>query len=66
MPYKRKTRTEWDIQGYYDKATGWELVTCAATWKEARESLKEYRANEPGIPFRAKKLRVKLSEEQAA
>jgi hypothetical protein len=63
MPYKRKTRTEWEVQGYYDKATGWECVTGAETWKETREYLKEYRAAEPGIPFRGKRIRVKLTEE---
>lgn len=58
MPYVRKTRDEYNIEGFY--AYGWEPVTCEGTWREARKRLQEYRENEPGTAFRIKKARVKL------
>jgi len=58
MSYTRKTRDEYNIEGFY--AYGWETVTCEDTWREAREMLKCYRENEPGTAFRIKKARVKL------
>ena len=58
MAYQRKTRDYWDIQGNY--GFGWESVTVEDSWKEARGRLKEYRENEPGIAFRAKKRRESL------
>jgi hypothetical protein len=56
MPYQRKTRDELEVQGDYGQ--GWECATGAATRREARDYLKEYRANEPGVPFRIKVIRV--------
>jgi DNA polymerase IIIc chi subunit len=44
------------IQGVYDRHYGFETVTSEETLKEARERLKEYRKNEPGIPFRIVKI----------
>lgn len=64
MPYKRKTRDYWDIQGNYGQ--GWEVVTAADTWKEARQYLKEYRENEPGIAFRARKKRERIEESEVS
>jgi hypothetical protein len=57
--YIRKTKDEFEIQGYYSDQYGWEMVTAEETWKAAKEMLKCYRDNEPGIPFRIKKVRVK-------
>ena len=58
--YKRKTRDYWDIEGYY--AHGWESVTAEDAWKDARAQLKCYRENEPGVAFRARKRREKITE----
>ena len=64
MRYKRKTRDYWDVEANYGYGDGWEAVTAEETWKEARERLKEYRENEPGVPFRARRKRERI--EQAA
>ncbi len=58
MAYTRKTRDEYNIEGLY--CHGWEVVCCEDTRREARERLREYRENEPGMAFRIKKARVKL------
>lgn len=47
--YIRKTRDIFEVQGNY--GCGWECVTAEETRKEAKERLKEYRANE-SVPFR--------------
>ena len=60
MAYKRKTQDLWDIEGYYSRETGWECVTSEEDWKEARERVKEYRENEPGIPFRVTLHRYRI------
>jgi len=58
MAYQRKTRDEYEIQGkYYGK---WELETTETTYKEAREQLKTYRENVPGVQFKIVVKRVKL------
>ena len=62
--YQRKTRNLFDIEGLY--AHGWEPVTCEETRKEARERLKEYRANEPGTAFRIRKYRERIETQTAA
>ena len=55
--YVRKTEDEFDIEGDYGQ--GFELVTCEVTRPAAKTTLKDYRANEPGILFRIRKHRVK-------
>lgn len=62
MAYKRKTRDEYQIQGYYDPRTGWEEVTAEDTRKAAKEQLKCYRENEPGTPHRIVVKRVPIQE----
>jgi len=59
LPYKRKTREEWEIQANYGYGHGWECVNTETTLENARRSLKEYRDNEP-YPFKIVKKRVKL------
>lgn len=59
-PRARKTRDYWAIEGYY--AGGWEEVTEESTWREARQRLKEYRENERGTAFRARRRREKLGQ----
>lgn len=56
--YIRKTEDEYEILGDYGQ--GWELVTTETNRKDARETVKTYRANEPGVPFKWKKRRVKI------
>lgn len=58
-PRARTTEDEWTVQGNYGH--GWEDLTAAATWKEIKQNLREYRENEPGTAFRAIKRRVKIS-----
>lgn len=60
MAYKRKTYDEYQIQGYYGNIYGWEEVCSEETWSDARQTLKEYRENEPGISFIVVKKRVKI------
>ena len=60
MAYQRKTHDEYQIHGDYGQ--GFEEVTAAATWKEARQYRKEYRENEPGISFKIIKRRIKNHE----
>ena len=62
MPYKRKTRDEFQIHGYYGPQYGFEEVTAEDTYKEARARLKEYRENEPGVPFKIAAKRIKIEE----
>lgn len=56
--YKRKTADEWQVLGDYGQ--GFELVTAAATKKEANQYLKDYQQNEPGISFKIVCKRIKL------
>lgn len=56
-----KTRTIWVVQGNYGYGHGWEDVTAAETWKETKDYLRDYRANEPGVPFRAIRRRERIN-----
>ena len=56
MSYIRKTEDEFDILGNY--GFGFEVVTCETTWSQAKSTLRDYRNNEPGTPFKMKKHRV--------
>ena len=58
MAYKRVTRDEYEVQGWY--ADCWECLCTEDTLKEARERLREYNLNEPKYPHRIKKKRVKI------
>ncbi len=58
--YTRKTVDIWEIQGNY--GCGWECVTAEETRKEARERFREYTENEPGVPFRMKLKREKITK----
>lgn len=55
--YKRKTVDEFQIHGNF---TGeWEEVTAESTRKEALVNLRLYRQENPGVPFKLVKKRVK-------
>ena len=58
--YKRLTRDEWRVMGYYSPQYGYECVDTLDTRAEARESLKTYRENERGVSFKIVKKRVRL------
>ena len=51
---------EYDIQGDYGYGHGYETVTCEETLEAAKEMLECYQANEPGIPFRIKRVVVEV------
>lgn len=55
---KPKTEYEFDIQGNYGYGDGYETVTCEETYGDALEQLKIYRENEPGVPFRIKRVKA--------
>lgn len=59
MAYVRKTEDEYEIQGCYQY--GWECVTTEVTYRDAREQIRTYRANEPGVAFKIVHKRVKLN-----
>jgi hypothetical protein len=56
MAYIRKTVDRWDIMGNY--GYGWECECSEYTWKEAKQTLKEYRKNGGGC-YRLEKHREK-------
>ena len=60
MAYTRKTRDLWVLEGNY--GYGFEEVTYSDTYAEAKQDLKDYRANEP-YPFRIKHRRVPIAEQ---
>ena len=62
MAHTRKTRDYWSIQQYTGGQYGWEEVCADATWKEARQTLKEYRENQPEYPVRARCKRERIEE----
>ena len=47
---------EYEVQGNYSQ--GWESVYTADSMKEARDIVRDYRLNEPTIPFRIVAVRV--------
>lgn len=47
----------WAVQGNYGYGHGWEDVTAEDSWSEAKARLREYRENEPGVPFRVRRKR---------
>jgi hypothetical protein len=55
----RKTEDVWTVQGNYGQ--GWEDLTSETTRAEAKQRLKEYRDNEPGVSHRLVKQRLKKS-----
>ena len=56
-----KTEALWIVQGNYGYGHGWEDVTAAKTWKEAKGYLRDYRENERGVPFRVIRRREKIN-----
>lgn len=63
MSYTRKTRDEFEIAGDYGQGDGFECVTTETTLRAAREQVRTYRENEPGIPFKIITRRVRINKE---
>lgn len=59
MSYKRKTIDRWDIMSNY--GYGWECECSEYTYKEARQTIKEYRENGGGI-YRLEKHREPIEK----
>lgn len=57
MGYIRKTRDRWDIMTNY--GYGWECECSEYTWKEAKQTAREYRENIRGA-VRIEKHREKI------
>lgn len=57
MAYVRKTQDEYHTQGLYFGV--WETVTIDDNEKDARQMKRDYDENEPGIPHRVRKKRVR-------
>jgi len=51
----KKQKYYYAVEGDYGHGHGYEEVTAEESFLEARERLREYRENEPGIPFRMMK-----------
>jgi len=45
----------YEVQGNYGYGDGWECVTAEDTRPDAVDRLREYRENEPGVPFRIRR-----------
>ena len=45
---------EWELLGNY--GSGWDLLTTAATRKEINQLERDYRANEPGLPLKIRRV----------
>jgi hypothetical protein len=59
MARQRKTRDVYEVQGHYG-FHGWECVTAEETRAEAKQRMREYLTNEPGIGFRIVKKRERI------
>ena len=60
MTYKRKTKDEWQVLQNWGYGHGWELATCAETFKEGKSLLRDYRENQPECPVKLVCKRVPL------
>lgn len=60
MPYTRKTRDDFDIEQHTGE--GWEVVSSESTRRAARTAVLEYRENQPELPVRIKKRRVRIEQ----
>lgn len=58
-PYQRRTEDIYNIMGNYGQ--GYEVVTAETTRQAAKDQLKCYRDNEPGIAFKIVKKREKIN-----
>ena len=61
MAYERITEDEFQIHGDYGH--GFEELTCETTFKEAKQCVKNYRENEPGVAFKLITKRIKINKD---
>jgi hypothetical protein len=59
----RPIKYEYEVQGNYGYGHGYECVCSEETRAEALQRVKEYRENEPGFPFRIRKVKVEESND---
>lgn len=52
----------WDVEALYDSENGWEVVSASYSRDEARQDIKDYRANTPEYSFRLKLKQVKKED----
>ena len=57
MAYVRKTRDEYELEGFFRETGRWEYILTAEDFKDAKEQIKCYRENDPR-PYRITKHRV--------
>jgi hypothetical protein len=57
--YVRKTKDLWVIETWYNPR--WEVVSYDETRKEARQTLKDYRDNQPEYAHRMRLTREKIT-----
>lgn len=62
MTYLRKTRDTFELQANYGYGHGWEVETTEETRKLAREQIKCYRENVPGINIKIVKRRERINQ----
>jgi len=56
MTYQRITRDEWQMWSNY--GYGWEEESAASTFREIRDTVREYRENAPQGSYKIKRVRV--------
>jgi hypothetical protein len=52
MAARRCVKLVLEIRGNYGYGHGYETVNAETSWPAARRSIREYRENEPGTPFK--------------
>ena len=63
MAYQRKTRDRWDIETKWDGQ--WDVECSEYTWKEAKETYRDYQNNWHGEQgLRLKKRRERIEDEK--
>lgn len=59
MAYVRKTHDEWTIEQYWGDNYGWERVSGSESRDEAQSLFMDYLLNQPEIPVRLCRRRIK-------
>lgn len=62
--YHRKTRDVWHILVNYGHGDGWEHECTEMSWREARDQLRTYRENVPGVAIKARRKRERIDENE--
>jgi len=59
---KKQDKYVYAVRGNYGR--GYEDVTGEETFEEAKQTLKDYRDNEPGTPFKIEKVKESIFNER--